>query len=422
MSNRLSLKHSQVGRLIHLQTLGRPVFTPRKYDHLAKESYEKNAVSYRCVRLIAEAAAMMTVGVWEKGEELDEHPYLKLIKKPNPFTGKTKFLVELYSYLLLAGNAYIEVVSLDNSPRELFVLRPDRMKIVNGPKGYPDAYEYDIGGSIHRYNVNTGTKQRPVLHIQLFHPTDDNYGLSPVEAAAYSVDVHNQALIFGKSVLDNMARPCGALVVKDGENQEPLTEEQFTRLKKELDDKYSGPTNGGRPLVLEGGLEWQPMGMNPKDLEFTSAKDQAARDIALAFGVPPQVLGIPGDNTYTNYSQAVRALYRQTVIPIVTMVAEELTAWLSASYGDDFELKPDLDSLEALSDERRELWERVNNAKFLTVDERREATGYDSYEEGEGIGAKIYAPMNEHPLSDDDMAMRDGGEPSGEDPFEEDNE
>ena len=418
---RMSTKASKTGKAIHLQTLGRPTWTPREYDKLAKESYEMNAVSYRCVRLVAEAAASMPLLVFENDEELETHPFLELIKRPNPFESRHALLVRLYSFLLLSGNSYLEPVMLDGKPRELFVLRPDRMKIKVGPKGYPSGYEYTVGSSKVTYNVGNVRGQLPILHIKDFHPTDDNYGLSSVEPAAFSIDVHNQSNAFSKSLLQNSARPSGALVYSGGESgTEALTDEQFTRLKAELEEKYMGPKNAGRPMLLEGGLDWKEMSLAPKDMEQAEAKQQSARDIALAFGVPPQLLGIPGDNTYTNYSQAVRALYRQTVIPLVNHVCEDFTNFFGPTYGSEFLVKTDLDTLEALADERKELWERVNNAKFLTVDEKRLATGYDKYKKDPKVGESIFGPLNEVPLSADEPKddPNDGKEPNSEDPFD----
>jgi HK97 family phage portal protein len=102
-----------------------------------------------------------------------------------------------------------------------------------------------------------------------------------------------------------------------GRRRGQLSEDQFERLKRELEDSYQGKANAGRPLVLEGGLDWKPMSLSPKDMEHIEAKHVAAREIALAFGVPPMLLGIPGDNTYANYAEANRTFWRQTVLPLV---------------------------------------------------------------------------------------------------------
>ena len=69
-------------------------------------------------------------------------------------------------------------------------------------------------------------------------------------------------------------------------------DEQFDRLKRELEREYQGAANAGRPLVLEGGLDWKAMSLTPKDMDFMEAKHAAAREIALAFGVPPMLLAM----------------------------------------------------------------------------------------------------------------------------------
>ncbi len=110
-------------------------------------------------------------------------------------------------------------------------------------------------------------------------------------------------------------------------------------------------------------------------MDFVEAKNAAAREIALAFGVPPLLLGLPGDSTHANYAEANRAFYRQTVIPLVKRTGEALAQWLSPAFG-EVRLDPDLDAIEALSAERESLWRRVSAADFLTDDEKREAVGY----------------------------------------------
>lgn len=156
-----------------------------------------------------------------------------------------------------------------------------------------------------------------------------------------ALDLSNAAATFNKALLDNSARPSGALVYqpKEGGNLSP---DQYERLKQELDEGYSGPMLAGRPLLLEGGLDWKSMGLSPKDMDFVEARNGAARDIALAFGVPPMLLGIPGDNTYANYQQANHAFHRLTVLPMLTRTAASLSAWLSGHYEDRLRLEPDL--------------------------------------------------------------------------------
>jgi HK97 family phage portal protein len=183
-------------------------------------------------------------------------------------------------------------------------------------------------------------------------------------------------------LLDNAARPSGALVFA-GPAGAVLTDAQFDRLKGELETNYQGAGNAGRPLLLDGGLDWKPLSLTPKDMDFIEAKNAAAREIALAFGVPPLLLGLNGDNTHANYAEANRAFYRQTVIPLVKRTAEALAQWLEPSFGDGLRLEPDLDAIEALAGERESLWRRVSAADFLSEDEKRAGVGYGRRERSE---------------------------------------
>ena len=135
-------------------------------------------------------------------------------------------------------------------------------------------------------------------------------------------------------------------------------------------------------MVLEGGLDWKPMGFSPSDMEFQKTKEAAAREIALAFGVPPMLLGIPGDATYANYQEANRAFFRLTVLPLATRVAVALSHWLSGFAGAAVELKPDLDQVPALAAERDAQWARVAAAAFLTDAEKRALLGLPAVAEG----------------------------------------
>jgi HK97 family phage portal protein len=367
-------KRSRAAPLIALYASGHPVWSGRDYAALAREGYQRNAVAHRCVRLLAETAASAPLVLKDGGFIREDHPLSVILARPNPRQSGHGFLEAVYAHLLVAGNAYVEAVLLEGRLRELHVLRPDRMRVVPGPDGWPMAYDYQVGGRTLRYRQDE-ERLPPILHLALFHPLDDHYGLSPIEAAAVALDIHNAAGAWNKALLDNAARPSGALVyaATDGAG---LTDAQFERLKGELETSFQGAANAGRPLLLDGGLDWKPLSLSPKDMDFIEAKAAAAREIALAFGVPPLVLGLPGDNTHANFAEANRALWRQSVLPLVRRLCGELTAWLAPLYGPDIRLEPDLDAVEALAGERESLWRRVNEATFLDDTEKREAVGY----------------------------------------------
>jgi HK97 family phage portal protein len=216
---------------------------------------------------------------------------------------------------------------------------------------------------------------QPICHIKTFHPQDDHYGFSPMQAAAVALDVHTSASAWSKALLDNAARPSGAIVYKGADGQSHLSADQYDRLLSEMESHHQGARNAGRPMLLEGGLDWKPMGFSPSDMEFQKTKEAAAREIAIAFGVPPMLMGIPGDATYANYQEANRAYYRLTVLPLVQRVAAGVSHWLSGFTGEAVELRPDLDQIPALAVERDQQWARVGAADFLTPAEKRALLG-----------------------------------------------
>ena len=362
---------------------GQAVWMDREYGQFAQEAYVKNVIAYRAISMIASAASSVRLKLYAtspKGvrKEIKQHAVLKLLKQPNPLQGMSEFLQTMYQYRLISGNAYVQAVGTKEAPpTELHLLRPDRVAVIAGKGTLPAGYRYTVGEYSRDFPVDRLTGASRILHIKNFHPLNDWYGLSPVEAAAYSIDQHNQSGAWNQALLQNGARPSGALVVRnDAMNGAVLSDEQYNRIKHQIDDQFTGAANAGRPILLEGGLDWREMSLTPKDMDFIEAKHSSARDIALAFGVPPQLLGIPGDNTYSNLQEARLALWEQTVIPLVNCTVSTLENWLLPMFGGGLDLAVDTDGISALALRNQVVWERVEKASFLTEDEKRAAVGF----------------------------------------------
>ena len=292
-------KASAAGPVIAYASSGRVAWSPRDTVSLMRTGFSGNPIGFRVVRMIAEAAASIPLICQDEAQRFDVHPVLDVLARPNAGQSGIELLEAIYSQLLLSGNGYIEAVADDQGrAEELHVLRSDRMSVVPGGDGWPIAFEYSVGGKKHRFAVSEIGS--PICHIKSFHPQDDHYGLSPVQAAAAAIDVHNAASAWSKALLDNAARPSGAIVYRGEDGHGVMTSDQYDRLLNEMEAHHQGARNAGRPMLLEGGLDWKPMGFSPSDMEFQKTKEAAAREIALAFGVPPMLLGIPGDATYSN--------------------------------------------------------------------------------------------------------------------------
>jgi len=375
-----------------------PRFTPRQYDRLAEEGYKKNVIAYRCIKLISQNAAAVPWAVRKKSggkDILRDHPLLDLLQRPNPMQGGAEFFEAAFGFFLISGNSYIEAVgpSFPSAPRELWALRPDRMRVMPGDNGVPVAYRYTVGGSTHDY------PRSRILHVKSFNPLDDWYGMSPLEAAAISVDQHNDAARWNASLLQRSGRPSGALIYKPTypESSNTLTDEQRQALKNELKNYFSGAENAGRPLVLEGGLDWKEMSLSPHDMDWLAGKDVSAREIALAFHVPAQLIGIQGSLTFSNFEQARLALFDDAVLPLLDHMKDELNNWLAPQFGDGIEIDYNIDKIEALAPRRQQIWDRITHADFMTINEKREAFGLEAIEGGDVLGNTLEAqPEEEH--------------------------
>jgi HK97 family phage portal protein len=337
---------------------------PFEYRSAVRHAFLENPVAQRAVRIVADGVG--SAPLCDCGER---------VRTLVGATSAGQSLLEtLAAHLLLHGNAFVQIARDGaGQPVELFALRPERVSVVPDGDGWPAAYEYRIGDRRLSIPVEDEDGWSCLIHLKGFHPADDHYGAGCLAAAEQAVAIHNAASAWNRALLENAARPSGALVF-DGGDGGGMTGEQFERLQAELAQAYAGGANAGRPMVLEGGLKWQSLSLSPADMDFAELKAAAARDIALAFGVPPMILGLPGDNTYSNYREANRALWRLTLLPlagkILSGLAEGLRPWFPR-----LELKVDLDRVTALAEDRERLWAQVSAADFLGADEKRAMLG-----------------------------------------------
>lgn len=363
------------------------------YGSFAKEGYSRNDVVYRCVNEIATGAASIPWFLQRKLsdgtlDEIDSHPLLDLINRPNPLQSRAQFIQWLVSYLEISGNAYIVSAGPTDTrrpPLELWLLRPDRVKVIPHPIEMVSGYEYKVGGESVVFDRDQ------VLHLKLFNPLDDFYGMSPIQAAALAIDKLNNTDEWNARLLNNAAVPSGALVANNR-----LTDDQFGRLKQELADEIGGKRNARKPLLLEEGIEWKEMGMNPRDMDFVKGSKMSASQIARVYGVPLETVGLI-DGTFDNRKAARRSLFGETILPLLdNVVIDGFNSWLTPKYEEGLVLAKNTDGVEALAEDQKELWERVDKVSFLAINEKRAITGYEPHPDGD----VILTDANKIPLSD----------------------
>ena len=372
---RVPLARSFVSPWLYADAGCEVVRPPFVYARAVRAAYLDNPIAHRAVRLVADSIGGAPLLPCDPG----------LAALVTATSAGQALLETLASQLLLHGNAYVQIIKdAGGRPVELFALRPERVEVVLGSDGWPGGFAYKLGEQVLNLPLLDSDASPDMIHIRGYHPADDHYGAGCLSAAEQAIATHNAAAAWNRALLENAARPSGALVFDPGDGG-TLSPEQFERLRDELAGAYAGTGNAGRPMLLEGGLKWQAMSMTPADMDFAALKAAAARDIALAFGVPPMLLGLPGDSTYANYREANRALWRLTLLPLaaklLAALVEALATWFPGA-----RLGIDLDRVPALAEDRQALWAQVGAADFLSGAEKRALLGI-----GLGIAPEVAA-------------------------------
>ena len=394
--------------IVYYNSLGYDSVPKISYEDLATDGYSENAIVYRCVNEIANNASRVKINLFRGDQEVDNHPLLDLLYKPSPTMSQVEWFQSVYSYLLISGNNYMLSVGGDNTPpTELYNLRPDRIKIRTGTRAMPVAYDYMLKGQVvESYEVDQATGSSKVKHIKLFNPLDDYYGMSPIQASSVDIDQHNLANKHNVNLLQNGARPSGAVIFNPKDEtggHVQLTDVQRNQLMNDVNQRFSGTGNAGKPMLLEGDFDWKEMGLSPKDMDFIQLKNMSAKDIALVYGVPSQLIGIPDSQTYSNFAEAKLALYNETIIPLLDRIQGDMNEWLVPMFNEQgLELRYDIDSIPAMAEQRKRVFESVTAGVrdgILTRNEAREQLGYEPIEGADSLLVQAnLMPLN---LADD---------------------
>ena len=389
--------------------------TNRRYKDYAKDGYQENAIVHRCIQLISNSASAVKIDVFDDDTKLDNHELISLLDRPNPLQSGVEYFASLYSFLLISGNSYL-LRDTENftPPRELYLLRPDRVEIDAGESMIPQSYRYVLEGrTVAKYPVDPKTGGAQVKQIKLWSPLDDFYGLSPIMASAYNIDQHNLAGMHNVALLKNGCTPSGMLKFEPTDEtgmSTQLTDDQRARLLEDLEFRFQGTHNSGRPMLLEGNFSYQQLGLNPKDMDFLELLNLSAREIALCFGVPAQLIGIPDSQTYSNMETAKLALYEETVIPLLKRVESDLNEYLAPLYEGDIRIQYDMDSIPAMVEKRKSIYENVVagvQAGILTRNEARDRLGLEEISGGDDL----YIPSNLFPIGEADTSSEDNAKP-----------
>lgn len=279
--------------------------------------YQQSPWVYIAVNRIAEAAALVPLRVYrvtgERRSEVIRHPLEDLLDAPNPYLSHFELIEQTVGHLELAGNAYWFLAGdAAGVPTEIWPLRPDRVSIVPDAAQYVRGYLYEIDGQ------RIPLLPAEVVHFKRWHPANDYYGLSALEAARLAVTGDRAMAEWNRSTFSrDQGVPAGIVHIKDF-----VSDADFERIRREWQQSYGGPQR--RTAFLRGGaIEWQNIGLNHNELDFLKGRLAHRDEILNCFGIP---VGLISENaTEANATVAERLFIERTLWPKLVRLAQKIT-------------------------------------------------------------------------------------------------
>jgi HK97 family phage portal protein len=332
---------------------------------------------YVAVNRIAEAAALVQFRVYtratspagpkpgpatsparsDSGEiAIPDHPFEQLLRRPNPFMSRFELIEQTVGNLEIHGNAYWFLAGEPGgTPQELWPLRPDRVSIVPDAQRGVRGYVYAVDGR------QIPLDAAEVVHFRRWHPANDYYGLSALEAARLAVESDRAMSDWNRRYFgEGMAVPAGIVAIRDRVN-----DADFERLKREWRAAYGGRER--KTAFLRGAsVEWHNVGLSQHDMDFLNARRFNREEIFQIFGIP---VGMFSENaTEANALVGERVFIERTLWPKLVRIAEKITTYLLPFYGANLTGRFD----DIRPQDKQAMFEEIRVARdVLTVDEIR---------------------------------------------------
>lgn len=370
-----------VGTMVPTWQSGTPQYATQTapYARAAREAYGWNEVVYACVEELATSAAEPCIAAYrktaDKPEKIPEHPVLDLLERPNPFMTRFGLTAGIILYLSIAGNAYVELVrSKSGGVVELWLLRPDRMRVIPDRERFIRGYRYELG------DVTADLDVRDVIHIKTRHPWDDFYGMPPLAACAPRIDTANMMRSFTAAFFQNAGVPAGMLKV-----QKTLNESERERIQQRFRGEYGGVQGFHNLLIMDAiEAEYVPMGLplGERGLVMPDLDDINTAHIATVFGVPLELIGakLSMRGQRSAAQEARRGFWDETLAPLYVQLGEALSNGLVDEFtGVDY-LEYDMSTVKALAEDQDAKHARVREdmlAGLITREEARNEIGFE---------------------------------------------
>jgi HK97 family phage portal protein len=357
-----------------------PSWTDWRVDTAVREGYKINPWVYRAIQLISQNGSSVPWVLYNAEMNPQwNHPISKMLARPNPYFSRQRTMELLISWLELSGNAYLKKVKVNNRTVEIWPISPDRIAPIpsRDPARFIDGYQVIEDGG--REWANPDYNQETVIHLKLTDPSNPYEGISPLMAAAKSVDLDNSQLDWNTSTMQNRGVVDGVFTFK-----RPIDGNQAEGIMRRIMDKFGGKKNARKPLVIGDDASYTRLSLNAIELDFLNSRKHNREEILSVFGVPPQLIGIQDSSTYNNYAISMRIFWETTVMPLLDMVRDTLNHAMYDEIPEGYSIGYDISEIAALRNNEEE---KANIAKTyyeigvpVSITNEKLALGLPEYE------------------------------------------
>lgn len=375
-----------VAATIPIGSQGVPQVPQQSYERNAREGYMRDELVYACVDMRATSAAEPRLCGYRGKTKVEEHEFLDLWNNPNPFLDRYGLTAGLVMHRDIGGNAYIEKVrSAAGKIVQLWLYRPDRIRVIPDAKRFIGGYQYQLGG--YTYTL----PPEDVVHSKTRHPLDDFYGLPPLAPLAGRIDLDNWARDFTRAFFQNGAVPMGLLNV-----MREVDQQERELIRGRLRQEYNGPVGWFNTLLIDGGeAKYEPMGlpMGDRGIAMGDLDEINEARICMGFGVPPSLVyarvGMKGSGLAGgNREQDQENFWEQTLVPLYKEIAADITLGFRDDYPEIDRWEFDFDTVKALAEDQDKLHARIREdfkAGIIVQKEARRLCGYDENVPTDGV-------------------------------------
>ena len=360
------------------------------------QDYLKNCTGfiYSCVTAIADEIGAMQLKLYKfanDGKTVEEEPTSEIIDsiyRANDFTTKFDMLWSSAQYLELTGEApwfisYAQSPTFKKDvPYQMLLLRPDRLKVLPGKDGKM------VGGYAYRVDQSKTLTLKPeeVVMLRYPDPLSQFRGKGTLEAAARTADIEIFAEEYNRKFFYNSARPDSQFVT-----DKKLTKNQLKNLEKKINKKYRGISNAHKTLILENGLEWKPMGLTQKDMDFIQQQKFSRDKIFSIFRVPKSVVAITDDVNRSNAEAGNYVFALRKIRPMMIRFIEQLNEFYVTQFDNTGKYFLDFEDPVPENEELKlKRYESGIKNRWLTPNEVRSSEGLEPIDGGD----KVMGPLN----------------------------